>query len=126
MFVVSCCRTRLLYLDLVPDYTAEACICVLRRFIGRYGAPYQVISDNGSNFTAEETLKFASMQRIRWSFNIPAAPWWGGIYERLIRITKRNLKKTLGTSRLKCEEMLTILAEIEFITNKCPITFTYD
>ncbi|XP_065663018.1 uncharacterized protein LOC136085622 [Hydra vulgaris] len=39
IFVATCCSTRFLYLDLVPDCTAKACILGLRRFISRYGAP---------------------------------------------------------------------------------------
>ncbi|XP_065664600.1 uncharacterized protein LOC136086241 [Hydra vulgaris] len=126
IFVATCCSTRFLYLDLVPDCSAEACIRGLRRFISRFGAPLQFISDNGSNFSAEETQSFTSLRRIRWCFNVPAAPWWGGVFERMIRTTKRVIKKVLGTSRVTYEEMTTILAEIVVTINNRPITFLYD
>ncbi|XP_065665585.1 uncharacterized protein LOC136087009 [Hydra vulgaris] len=66
IFVVACCSTRFLYLDLVPDCSAEACIRGLRRFISRFGAPLQFISDNGSNFSAEETQSFTTYTMHIW------------------------------------------------------------
>ncbi|XP_004211633.1 uncharacterized protein LOC101235323 [Hydra vulgaris] len=126
LFVTTCCSRRFLYLDLIPDCTAEACICGLRRFLSRFGAPFQFISDNGSNFSAEETQIFSSSRRIRWCFNVPAAPWCRGVIERMIRTTKRVLKKVLKTSRVIYEEMPTILTEIEVVVNNRPITFMYE
>ncbi|XP_047138350.1 uncharacterized protein LOC124814581 [Hydra vulgaris] len=121
----SCCNTRFLYLDLVPDCTAEACIRGLRRFISRFGAPFQFISHNGSNFSAEENRILINSRRIRWCFNVPAAPWWRGIFKTMIRNTKRILKKVLKTSRVN-DEMQTFLAEIEVDINNRPITFLYE
>ena len=39
--------------------------------------------------------------------------WWGGFFERLVKSTKRCLKKSLGTARVTYEELLTIIVETE-------------
>ena len=54
---------------------------------------------------------------MEWHFNPPAGLWWGGVFERLIRSTKRCLKKILPKAKLTCEELLTVLREIEIVIN---------
>jgi len=51
--------------------------------------------DNGSNFTAKEVQNFVAGRGIEWRFNLEAAPWQGGFWERLIRSVKKCLKKTI-------------------------------
>ena len=55
---------------------------------------------------------------------MPASPWWGGFYERLVRSVKLTLRKTLGKSFLTFEELQTILCEIEYLINCRPLVYT--
>ena len=57
---------------------------------------------------------------------MPASPWWGGFYERLVRSVKLPLKKVLGKSKLTYEEMETALIEVEGIINSRPLTYISD
>ena len=119
IFLFTCASTRCVYLELVPDCATPACIRALRRFFAQRGVPSKIISDNGSQFTADETQTYVSSKGIKWKFNLPASPWWGGMFERMIRSTKRCLKKLLYKSRVTYEELLTLLAEIKLvITNR--------
>lgn len=66
-----------------------------------------MISDNGLTFkvAAKELMKvlkhpeledFLSGLHIHWSFNLEKAPWWGGIFERMVKSVKRCLRKKIG------------------------------
>ncbi|VDN93542.1 unnamed protein product [Brugia pahangi] len=46
-----------------------------------------------------------------------AATWGGGVYERLIGLTKRALRRAIGRKLLKEGELITLIVEIEGILN---------
>ena len=60
---------------------------------------------------------------IKQRFILPASPWWGGFYERLVRSVKLSLRKTLGRSLLTYEELETVLCSIESVINNRPLTY---
>ncbi|KAG8185151.1 hypothetical protein JTE90_005130 [Oedothorax gibbosus] len=62
------------------------------------------------------------VRKIRWNFNPPAAPWWGGWYERLVGVLKQLLRRVLGNAVLGYEELQTILCDCEAAVNKRPLT----
>ena len=121
--LITCASSRAVYLDLVPDSSSEECIELLKRFISRYGAPSNVISDNGKCFISEETQNFVSNKNIIWKFNLESAPWQGGFFERMVQSVKRCLRKTLVNARLNFLQMLTLLLKIELIINNRPLTY---
>ncbi|XP_057290885.1 uncharacterized protein LOC130613578 [Hydractinia symbiolongicarpus] len=124
--LITCASSRAVYLDISTDLSASACVNVLKRFVNKNGAPKVINSDNGSNFISKEVQHFASSHGIKWCFNIEAAPWQGGYFERLIQSLKRCLKKVLFKTLVDYEEMLTILSAIKRILNNRPLTFIYD
>ena len=85
-----------------------------------------IISDNGSHFISHETQSFVNNKGTKWQFNLPSAPWWGGMFEPMIRSMKRCLRKLLGRSRVDYEQLHTLLAEIQTIIKNRPLTFLYD
>ena len=124
--LITCFSSRAVYLDLATSYDSDALIRVLERFFNRYNAPKNITSDHGSNFTSHATQDFAKSRFIRWKFNIEAAPWSGGVFERLIQSTKRILRKALRKEILTCDELSTLLKRIENILNNRPLTHLYD
>jgi len=124
--LITCSSSRAVYLDIATDYSADALIRILERFFNRYGAPRAILSDNGSNFTAKLTQDYVHSRFIQWSFNTEAAPWQGGIFERLVQSTKRILRKCLRKEVLTHDELSTLLKKIENILNNRPITHVYD
>ena len=51
------------------------------------------------------------------------APWRGGIFERLVKSTKRCLRKVVGRARLRYDELITVMTDIEAEINSRPLTY---
>ena len=62
-------------------------------------------SDNAKTFVADDLKAFLRKRRILWQFNLSKSPWRGGMYERMVRFTKRCLKKKLGKAKVSYEEL---------------------
>ena len=99
--------------------------------------PVTLLSDNAKTFKSSskeirsicrspEVFRYLADQRTSWKFIVARAPWWGGFWERMVRIVKRCLKKVVGRTTLKFEELLTLLIEIDSVINSRPLTFIYD
>jgi len=55
--------------------------------------------------------------------NLEKAPWWGGVFERMVKSTKRCLRKIVSQARFSYDEMHTAIVEIEGIINSPPISY---
>ena len=71
----------------------------------------------------QDVEQYLEGAKIQWNFNVEKAPWWGGIFERLIRSVKRCLRKVIGRARLTYDELLTIIVETEMIINSRPLSY---
>ena len=75
---------------------------------------------------SEQLHDFLAAQEIQWTFNLAKSPWWGGIYERLIKDVKKTLYKTLGKTKLTCtlEQLEAVVMDIEkHMNNNRPLTY---
>ena len=133
----TCCVTRAIHLELVTDLQTSTFVNCLRRFCSRRGTPTLINSDNALTFKAADRLleklttdhtfqEFLQQQRIKWKFNLPLSPWWGGYFERMVGCVKRCLRKVLGTARLNYDELSTVLSEVKNTLNSRPLTYLYD
>ncbi|KAG1656183.1 hypothetical protein GQR58_024091 [Nymphon striatum] len=119
----SCATTRAIHLELADSlYTEEFIIC-FRKFISRRGIPQKMYSDNATNFVKASKDSFITSKRIQWNFIAPRAPWWGGFWERMVRVVKNTLRKTIGTAYLSKKKFVTLLSEVEFLINNRPLTY---
>lgn len=128
----TCAVYRAVHLELLTSLSSEAFLQTLRRFIARRGRPSVIYSDQGKNFCGASKLftdpahskirNEALVKNITWKFNPPAAPWWGGWWERLIGCTKQILRRILGRASLEFEELYTIICDIESLMNSRPLT----
>ena len=117
----------------MTDLTAPTFLPCLKRFVARRGLPTRFLSDNGKTFVAaSKTIKDivahpdvqAHLEdlKVKWIFNMPKVPWWGGVFERLIKSVKRCLRKTIGKAKLTLDELTTALVEVEAVINSRPLT----
>ena len=130
----TCCVTRAVHLDLVPNLSATAFLRSFKRLTSRRGIPAKVVSDNGKTFKSASKIiqsvlnkpevknHFSELQ-IKWAFNLERAPWWGGIFERMIKSAKRCLKKSIGRANFTYDELLTLVIEVEAVLNSRPHTY---
>jgi len=126
-----CMGARARHLELVDNLSTDHFIMALKRFIAMRGRPQNIYSDNGKIFVGtnneleqcirqlnEERIKsFFAPKEIKWNFNPPSAPHFGGAKERLVRCTKRTLKAILANRIVSKEVLKTALVEVEGILN---------
>ena len=58
-----------------------------------------------------------------WIFNVEYATWWGGAFERMVKSTKRCLRKMIGRAQLTLDELLTAIVEIKAVINSRPLSY---
>ncbi|GFW02612.1 DUF5641 domain-containing protein [Trichonephila clavipes] len=92
-------------------------------------------SDNGTKFVGannalrtldwDKIVVYSTAQKITWKFILPTAAWWGGWWERIVRMLKELLHRVLGKSIVNYEKLLTILCDCESIINARPLTYIH-
>ncbi|XP_078364115.1 uncharacterized protein LOC144648427 [Oculina patagonica] len=133
----TCASTRAIHLELTPSLSVESFLLAFRRFVNRQGLPVTLLSDNAKTFRSaskdirkiiqsDEVMRYLTDNRITWNFIIERAPWWGGFWERMVKVVKQPLKKTVGRTTLNYDELQTIMVEIQAIVNARPLTYVYD
>ena len=120
----TCASSRVIHLELTRDMLIPSFIRAVKRFVSRRGMPDRLTSDNFKTFNSVEVKNYFVKHGVKQSFILPASPWWGGFYERLLRSVKLTLLKTFGKSFLTFEELETILCEIEYFINCRALVYT--
>ena len=123
ILLLTCASSRAIHLELVPDMSVHSFLRGFKQFLARRGFPELVINDNFKTFRSLAVKRFMLLQGIQQHFILPASPWWGGFYERLVRSVKGCLKKTLGKAFITFEELQTILCEIEGAIKNRPLAY---
>ncbi|VBB35323.1 unnamed protein product [Acanthocheilonema viteae] len=69
---------------------------------------------------------FLAQKGMIWKNIIPKAPWSGGVYERIIGMIKKALRRAIGRRLLWGRELVALIVEIEGILNTRPLTVNFD
>ena len=140
--VYICIATKAVHIEMADSLDTSSMIMSLRRFIGRRGKPRHIYSDNGTNFVGAdrelgECVKNWDHQQIadallefdtQWHFNPPAAPHFGGLWERMVKSVKRAMRAVLMPQQvvLTDEVLRTVLVETDALLNSRPLTSVSD
>lgn len=119
VLIITCCVTRAVHFEVVPDQTSVNVIHALRRSSSRRGPIKMIVSDNAKCFQKAKL----SLHGVKWIMIPERSPWWGGFYERQVQNLKRSMKRGIGRAILSYEELRTIVTEIEMVVNLRPITY---
>ncbi len=134
----TCLVCRAIHIEVVEDMSSSAFINALRRFVSIRGNVKQFRSDRGTNFVGStdslnitavnvedpEVKRFLSNNKTEWIFNPPQASHMGGVWERMIGVSRRILDSMLNSVSAKClthEVLTTLMAEVSAIVNGRPI-----
>ena len=139
LLLFTCLVVRAVHLEVSNDLSTDSTINCIRRFVSRRGKPNKFISDCGKSFVGSNNSLQSSIADLKasttfaaklhlmnveivWKLNPPAAPHFGGIWERLVQIFKSSLYKVIGSRTLTGEISCTVTCEIEANMNSRPLT----
>ena len=129
--IFTCMSSRAVHLEKLNGLDTDSFMNCLRRFIARRGLPSKMFSDNGTNLVSgcKEARSFCDVRDavdkkgIEWCFNPPSASHMGGVWERMIRTTRKVLNGLLKFNTRFTDDMLeTLFCEVENIINGRPMT----
>jgi hypothetical protein len=135
--VFSCAKTRAIHLEPVNDQSFPQFELAFRNFTARRGTPKVVFSDNAktfkvanklSVFTEEVAQKLKNQYEpdMQWIFNANRAPWWGGFFERMMRIIKEKLARNFYRHTFPTpDHFRAATASLEQFINSRPLTTFY-
>lgn len=137
--IFVCFAVKAVHLEIVSDLTTEAFLGALKGFIARRGRPGEIYSDNGTNFVGannelrkiiksvfkttsrEELENYLANEGVKWNFNPPSAPHFGGLWEAGVKSLKYHLKRVVGNTIVSHEEFFTLIVQIEAVLNSRPL-----
>ena len=135
--LITCYSSRSVHIEVLKDLSTGSVIQALLRFHSRRPGCKSIQSDNGTNFrSANKELRRAvaawnsaevsdalMLHGIQWSFNPARAPHTGGLWERMVKMTKRHLTNIMGHTVLDLETFTTVLVGVEGIINRRPLCY---
>ena len=131
----NCLLTRAVHIDVAPDYSTDAFLQALRRFMSFRGSPTNIFSDPGSqlqgaantlnnikeNLDEKKLLEFGIKNGFQWHFTAADAPWQNGCSESLVKSSKRAIMNAIGSQVLSIIELSTVFYECSNLLNERPI-----
>ena len=93
----TCLASRAIHLELAYGLDTDSFLRAFDRMCNRRGVPEEMISDNGTNFVGVnqelcelrdrllQNGKIEQSMRNKWIFNPPSAPYFGRVYNTMIK-----------------------------------------
>ena len=137
ILVLTCLQVRAIHLEVTESMDTRAVTNALTRFVAMRGMPTDILSDNWKTFISDDKeleswVRFLDQDAImeqtkanvKWHFTPPYGPHHGGVYEIMVKATKRALKALFHRPNLDMDEFRTAIAKITSIINNRPLTRT--
>ena len=135
--IFICMATKAVHIEPVTSLSTDAFLAAFDRFAARRGLCENVFSDCGTNYVGA-SRKLGEFQQllqnetkhiggrlaqvsVKWNFNPPAAPHFGGLWEAAVKTVKFHLLRVIGDRPLTFEEFATVLARVEAVLNSRPL-----
>ena len=110
------------------------------RMAARRGWPIKMLSNNGSNFIGakkqmkklvsqldcDQVQRMTSNQGVTWYWNPPSTPHFGGMFEAMIKSSKRAIYAILKDPDITDEELQTRFIGVKSLMNFRPLTTLSD
>ena len=133
----TCLSTRAVHLEVAWGLDTDSFLNAFTRFTSRRGVPKEMTSDNGTNFVgAVNELKelvgqldkdkiqgMTAQKGVKWTFNPPGAPHFGGAHEIMVKAAKKAIYAVLSSSDVTDEELITVVTGAESLLNSRPLTY---
>ena len=139
ILVLTCMQIRAIHLEVTDSQDLTAVMNAMSRFVDTRGMPTDILSDNFSTFISEDKeledwvrhldsdlLIEPSKAKVKWHLTPPLAPHHGGIYETMVKATKRALKAINKREVLDLDEFRTLVSRCAAIINGRPLKRVVD
>ncbi|XP_055543781.1 uncharacterized protein LOC129729296 [Wyeomyia smithii] len=137
--IFTCLSSRAVHIEMAEKMDTDTFLMCLSNFQSIRGRVSHLFSDNGTNFIGANNelnalvrdidrimdQEQAAKLKVQWTFNPPAAPHFGGVWERLIKGVKESLNVLLDsfpTSKPRPETLRSALTKASAILNSRPLT----
>jgi len=130
--------SRAVHLEMAYGLDVDSFMNAFYRMVNRRGLPEEMLSDNGKNFAAADKelcdlmnkmvkdpklISQMTTKGVKWNFNPPYAPHFGGVFETMIKAAKRAIKAILSKADITDEELMTAFTGAEALINSRPLTY---
>jgi hypothetical protein len=134
ILLFTCLQTCTVHLEVMPAMDTNAVVLALDRFIAYRGCPTDFLSDNWKTVSKDKELEHwvhninvldtitSKHAEINWHFTPPHGPHHGGVYEIMVKATKRCLKSLCAHPDLNLDEFTTFVVRAASMLNGRPIT----
>ena len=133
----TCLTSRAVHLEIAYGLDTDSFLNAFCRMASRRGLPEEMISDNGTNVVGAnrelqelveklDKNKIASStanRGVKWYFNPPLAPHFGGVHETMIKAAKKAIYGILGNADVTDEELMIAFTGAEGLIISRPLTF---
>ena len=134
VIIFTCLKIRAVHFDILETISAPSLLNAVIRLKSLFPAVRKIYSDSGNNFLGSEKLlekaianfamagESSATPPLEWQRLPPHSSHRGGVWERLIKSTKRILAALLGKGDVELDVFNTVLHRAAFILNHRPIT----